>query len=225
MARKNRRTAGIDRRLAALSVRRHFGRGHLMCLSGWLRRPARSSFTALTTERATLRTMCCAISVNRQVFEISPGQVPSLRALPQMIRTREALATSLQTFLRRPQALARVQPLHRDLIAPVGEAAPGGARDRHSVAVCAGGALARCRGLFDGGPSACATGAFTGRRQGSTLRLAGSHGVAQRGRRRCGHDGRRLLRRCCTVRRGLRRGRPQGADNGRQGRCGAEDTG
>ena len=42
---------------AHVSGRRlHFGRGHLIFLSGWLSRPARSSTTALTTERATLRT-------------------------------------------------------------------------------------------------------------------------------------------------------------------------
>ena len=37
----------------------YFGRGHLMCLSGWLRRPTRNSVTALATERATLRTSSC----------------------------------------------------------------------------------------------------------------------------------------------------------------------
>ena len=41
---------------------RHFGRGGLVCLSGWLKRPARSSLTAATTERATLRTSSCTAS-------------------------------------------------------------------------------------------------------------------------------------------------------------------
>ena len=43
----------------------HFGRGHLIFLSGWLRLPARNCFTAAATERATLRTSSCtAVSLS-----------------------------------------------------------------------------------------------------------------------------------------------------------------
>jgi hypothetical protein len=38
--------------------RGHFVRGALMCLSGWLSRPARSAFTASTTARATFSASC-----------------------------------------------------------------------------------------------------------------------------------------------------------------------
>src|SRR5450756_2228459 len=50
-----------------------------------------------------------ALSVKRQVLEISPGQVPSLRALPQMISTRDGTELSCQRFcaaLRRLRVLS-----------------------------------------------------------------------------------------------------------------------
>ena len=52
---------GRHRHVLAAGV--HFGRGHFSCLSGWLSCPARSSFTACTTARATLRvSLCTAVS-------------------------------------------------------------------------------------------------------------------------------------------------------------------
>src|SRR5450830_2173354 len=61
-----------------------------------------------------------APSVKRQVLEISPGQVPSLRALPQMISTRDEL--SCQRFCA---ALRRLQVLsHCTEIGYVGSAKP-----------------------------------------------------------------------------------------------------
>jgi len=39
-----------------------------------------------------------AASVKRQVLDISPGQVPSLRALPQTIRMRDGVVLLAQRF-------------------------------------------------------------------------------------------------------------------------------
>ena len=54
------------------------------------------SSTSASTPRAC--TTCLALSVKRQVLEISPGQLPSLRALPQLTRTRDGVALSCQRF-------------------------------------------------------------------------------------------------------------------------------
>ena len=58
----------------------------------------------------------CAIFARRQVLEISPGQVPSLREEPQITSTRERVAGSFCALLRGDQLVARRAPLHRELV-------------------------------------------------------------------------------------------------------------
>src|SRR5664280_1352047 len=92
----------------------------------WVDAAAYSDVTKLRSSTSASAPRLCttwrALSVKRQVLEISPGQVPSLRALPQMISTRDGTELSCQRFCA---ALRRLRVLsHCTEIGYVGSAKP-----------------------------------------------------------------------------------------------------
>jgi hypothetical protein len=76
---------------------------------------------------------------SRQLLDISPGQVCSLREEPLIIRMR---ATSVVAPLRRQDRLACREPIHREFILRIGEARPRLARHRRFARMAVG--IPRC---------------------------------------------------------------------------------